>query len=97
MIDILIDALTDEQLRHIAESKDAGACRARLRAALVDAGQIYSAGQEVVKITGYPFRGVVVAGFRTLEGEKRYVVECVVPGCEGLIHIFNGDQIAVNK
>lgn len=31
----VIEELTDEQLRHIAESKDVGACRARIRAAIL--------------------------------------------------------------
>lgn len=29
-----VDELTDEQLRHIADSKDTGTCRARIRDAL---------------------------------------------------------------
>lgn len=32
-----IDALTDEQLRHIADSKDTGTCRARIKSALSSA------------------------------------------------------------
>lgn len=53
--------------------------------------------QEVAKVAGYPFRGVVVAAFNTLGGEDRYVVECTVPGCEGLLHIYNADQLRLVK
>jgi hypothetical protein len=57
----------------------------------------FEPGQEVVKVAGYPFRGVVVAAFNTLKGEDRYAVECTVPGCEGLLHIFNASQLGPLK
>lgn len=48
---------------------------------------------KVRKRSGYQFPGVVVSVFMTLSGQERYVVECVVPGVAGILHIFNGDQL----
>lgn len=50
-------------------------------------------GNKVRKKTGYKFNGEVVSRFFKLDGTPRYVVECTVPGCEGILHIFNGDQL----
>lgn len=50
-------------------------------------------GNKVKKKGGYNFRGVVVAAFTKLNGQERYVVECTVPGCEGMLHIYNGSQL----
>ena len=41
----------------------------------------------------YLFPGIVVAAYRTLGGEPRYVVECTAKAAAGLQHIFNGDQL----
>lgn len=50
-------------------------------------------GDEVVKVKGYSFPGVVVSKFGTLEGEIRYVVECTAVGAQGCLHIFNANQL----
>lgn len=50
-------------------------------------------GTAVEKVSGYRWPGVVVAVFYTLEGERRYVVECTVPEVAGALHIYSGTQI----
>lgn len=50
-------------------------------------------GLRVEKIMGYAFPGVIRSVFRTGAGRTRCVVECEVPGCEGMLHIFNPDQL----
>jgi len=50
-------------------------------------------GLHVEKIIGYQFPGVIRSVFRTGAGRLRCVVECTVPGCEGMLHIFNPDQL----
>jgi len=50
-------------------------------------------GLRVEKIIGYRFPGIIRAVFRTGAGRTRCVVECEVPGCEGMLHIFNPDQL----
>ena len=52
----------------------------------------FTTGDEVIKVKGYAFPGVVVSTFNTLDGKARYVVESIV--CEGMLHIFNGDQLS---
>lgn len=50
----------------------------------------FPVGTPVEKAGGdYRFPGVVVAVFRTTRGHVRYVVECTVPGCEGMLHVFS--------
>lgn len=53
----------------------------------------FNVGDHVVKISGYPFPGVVVSAFLTLSGQWRYVVECVVPEVSGMLHIYNEKQL----
>jgi len=53
-------------------------------------------GDTVDKVRGYKFPGVVVAPFRTLGGEDRYVVEMVdvyQGRPTGLLHIFAPEQL----
>lgn len=57
-------------------------------------GYEFAIGDCVVKPRGYSFPGVIVAVFTTLAGEQRYVVECVTPECAGMLHIYNGGQLA---
>ena len=52
-------------------------------------------GDKVQKIKGYSWPGVVVACFKTLAGQPRYVVECTVPEVAGALHIYNGEQLEV--
>lgn len=47
-----------------------------------------SVGDRVEKVSGYKFPGVIVSAFLTLAGELRFVVECTIPGCEGMLHIY---------
>jgi hypothetical protein len=54
-------------------------------------------GTKVEKATGYQFPGVVVAAFRTLAGEERYVIECTVPEVKGMLHIYTPKQLQVAK
>lgn len=54
--------------------------------------------EPVEKTTGdYRFPGIVVSAFRTLRGLRRYVVECTVEGCDGILHIFSEDQLRSRK
>jgi len=50
-------------------------------------------GTKVIKKVGYGFPGVIVSAFETLAGKTRYVVEATGEGYEGMLHIFNGDQL----
>lgn len=43
---------------------------------------------------GYRFPGEVRAVFRTKLGAVRYVVEATGKDYAGMLHIFNGDQLA---
>lgn len=58
---------------------------------------VFSVGDPVEKRQGYSFPGVVVSTYRTLKGEPRYVVECVIPGVEGCQHIFNANQLRARE
>lgn len=49
--------------------------------------------QYVQKKKGYKYPGLIVAVFETTKGEIRYVVEARHPDFEGMLHIFNEDQI----
>ena len=49
--------------------------------------------QPVNKVRGYKFPGKIMARFLTTRGEARYVVEATGPGYEGMLHIFNEDQL----
>ncbi len=53
----------------------------------------FAPGERVHKKSGYKFPGVVVSRFKKTNGSTRYVVECTAPDCEGVLHIFNPDQI----
>lgn len=56
----------------------------------------FRVGQRVVKVTGYPFPGIVVAAFTTCAGAERYVVEFwseVTDEPSGLCHIFSPEQL----
>lgn len=50
-------------------------------------------GDEVVKVSGYKWPGVVVAKFTTLDGKLRFVVECTVAEVRGALHIYSPEQI----
>jgi hypothetical protein len=54
-------------------------------------------GDEVEKINGYKWPGVVVASFLTTKGEHRVVVECTVPEVAGALHIYAPDQLKITK
>lgn len=50
-------------------------------------------GDDVQKVSGYKFYGTIVAVFETILGETRYVVEATGDGYEGMLHIYNGNQL----
>ena len=51
-------------------------------------------GTPVRKVKGYGFPGVVVSVFTTTAGNIRFVVEATGDDYAGMLHIFNGDQLA---
>ena len=53
----------------------------------------FSLGQRTIKVQGYKWPGMVVSCFRNLSGQRRYVVECTLPGVQGALHIYNEDQL----
>lgn len=50
-------------------------------------------GCKVKKKSGFSFSGTVVSYFFTLDGKPRFVVESTVTGAEGLLFIFNPEQL----
>jgi hypothetical protein len=54
----------------------------------------FTIGEKVEKTSGYKWPGIVVAQFKTLGGETRYVVECTVPEVYGALHIYNEGQLS---
>ncbi len=50
-------------------------------------------GQLVQKVSGYRYPGVVIGICTTRAGAVRYVVEADHPSFEGMLHIFNADQL----
>lgn len=54
-------------------------------------------GDEVEKIKGYKWPGVVLASFSTTKGEHRVVVECTVPEVAGALHIYSPDQLRITR
>lgn len=52
-------------------------------------------GHQVVKTKGYPFPGEVRAVFKTRAGFVRYVVEATGEDYRGLLHIYDGTQLAL--
>lgn len=50
-------------------------------------------GDQVTKTSGYPYPGEIRAIFTTKVGLTRYVVEAVGGGYQGMLHIFNGEQL----
>lgn len=54
-------------------------------------------GDKVTKVRGYKYPGVIVARFTTQAGELRYVVEATGEDYKGMLHIFNGDQLAIEE
>ncbi len=52
---------------------------------------MFRVGTKVYKPDGYPFPGTVVAYFRTLADEERYVVESL--RAPGMLHIFTAKQL----
>lgn len=52
-------------------------------------------GDQVQKVRGYKFPGEIRSVFGTKSGQPRFVVECTVPGLEGMLHIFNAEQLEV--
>lgn len=57
------------------------------------ANPAFRAGDRVEKRSGYLWPGIVVAVFSNLDGEVRYVVECIEPNVRGALHIYNAGQL----
>ena len=57
----------------------------------------YKVGDAVNKVRGYKFPGIVVAVFKTIRGEERLVVECMVPQVEGMLHIFSPENLEADE
>jgi uncharacterized protein YjhX (UPF0386 family) len=57
----------------------------------------FRVGAKVQKVKGYKYPGVVVSVFRTLKRQVRYVVEADGDGYEGMLHIFNNEQLEDRK
>lgn len=55
---------------------------------------VFCKGDKVNKVSGYKFPGTVVAVFKKLNGEERYVVE--MDGY-GLLHIFNANNLELRN
>lgn len=53
----------------------------------------FKVGDQVEKISGYKWPGIVVSTFDTLAGERRVVVECTTPEVAGALHIYNEKQL----
>lgn len=48
----------------------------------------------VRKVTGnYQFPGIVLAAYRDLNGQPKYVVACTAKAAYGLQHIFSGENL----
>lgn len=54
---------------------------------------LYAVGDSVKKRSGYEFPGIVVAAFHNCAGDVRYVVEATHSQFDGMLHIFNQDQL----
>lgn len=50
---------------------------------------MFNVGDLIEKKSGYHFTGMIRSVFTKLNGDVRYVVECTVTGCEGMLHIFS--------
>lgn len=61
----------------------------------MEASQKLEVGMLVRKKEGYSYHGKVVSIFKKTDGKIRCVVECDVKGCEGMLHIFNCNQIII--
>ena len=54
-------------------------------------------GDKVNKVSGYKYPGIIVSVFTNTKGDIRYVVECIGEGVEGMLHIFNENQLELTK
>jgi hypothetical protein len=54
-------------------------------------------GDQVVKVSGYPFPGECRAVFTNRNGEIRYVIEATGEDYAGMLHIFSPSQIAIKE
>jgi hypothetical protein len=52
-------------------------------------------GDKVEKHSGYKYPGEIRAIFTNRAGKVRYVVEALHEDFEGMLHIFNGDQLNI--
>jgi|TARA_R110000822_G_scaffold118946_8_gene251814 hypothetical protein len=57
----------------------------------------YKLADKVKKTKGYSFNGIIVSVFQKINGDWRYVVECTIPGAEGMLHVFNHDNLELDN
>lgn len=57
----------------------------------------FAIGDKVEKRRGYRYPGIVVAQFRSLYGNLRYVVEADNEEFRGMLHIFSPEQLIARK
>lgn len=55
----------------------------------------FAIGDQVEKIVGYYYPGIVVSVFYTMEGKERVVVESTL--LPGMLHIYSPEQLALCK
>lgn len=48
----------------------------------------FTIGEQVQKVKGYKFPGVVIGTALKRDGRRLYLVECIAYGVEGVCHIF---------
>lgn len=58
---------------------------------------VFYIGDEVIKVTGYPYPGVISGVTTTLAGKRRYTVESTQKATIGMLHIFSGQNLRLTK
>jgi len=57
----------------------------------------FQIGQQVQKIKGYKFPGVVIGVCKKTDGRVLYCVECTAEGAAGMCHIFGEADLEVTN
>jgi hypothetical protein len=57
----------------------------------------FHVGDRVQKVSGYRYPGIIVSIFITTNKELRYVVEADSTEFQGMLHIFNKDQLELRE
>lgn len=89
-----IDELLEANTEYLNRARAAEAHAANIGADMIEGVAFNMTGMACDRIGGsYGFPGIVVAHFKTLAGNERVVVECVVPEVAGMLHIYSPKQI----